>query len=171
MSLNSLKLENMKKILAVCMSLVVSICLGQVPPKDKVIKIDYLTRGENVRNKIYKKETCIDSSMKIVEYPMGPTFEYVKDSIKLSYHFEFISKMKKCLVSAMTLLEILDKDMNVVAQYRVEVNQFENAVQFHLFFKDPKFSSEKYFVQFKITTLNEDYVSTLARLPHRFPEQ
>ncbi|MBP6856114.1 MAG: hypothetical protein KBC42_02780 [Candidatus Pacebacteria bacterium] len=161
----------MKKILAVCMCLVVSICLGQVPPKDKVIKIDYLTRGENVPYKLYTKETCIDSSMKIVEYPMGPTFEFVKDSIKLSYHFELSSKKKRCLVSAMTLLEILDKDMNVVAQKTVEVNQFENAVQFHLFFKDPKFSSEKYFVQFKITTLDEGYVSTLARLPHRFPEQ
>ncbi len=161
----------MKKILAVCMCLVVSICLGQVPQKNDIIKIDKMTRGKNVRNKLYEKETCIDSSMKIVEYPMGPTYEHIKDSIKLSYHFELSSKMKRCLVSAMTLLEILDKDMNVVAQKTVEVNQFENAVQFHLFFKDPKFSSEKYFVQFKITTLNEDYVSTLARLPHRFPEQ
>lgn len=158
----------MKKILAVCMCFVASACLGQVPPKSKAIKIDYMTMGKDAPDSLYVKETCLDSKMKIVKFPTGPKFKDVRDSIPVSFHFKFYSKKDTCFVQVTTLLEILDKDLNVVAQKTVYVSQFDRAVQYYIFFKDRSFDSGDYFIQFKIATGNEDYVSTLAQLPSRF---
>ena len=67
----------------------------------------------------------------------------------------------------MAKLELVDKDLKIIATRPVSVDQHDMLVRFCISFKDKDFDSSEYFVQLIIETKSLSYVTSLAQLPSR----
>ena len=161
----------MKKILVVLIlaSIGCKSFAQEIAKPENPFKISNATEGKKVKSKYYKKAKfqCPDEPMNFKSYPVGPIFENVKDSIFFIYEFEFTTNAKKCLTEGMAKLELVDKDLKIIATRPVSVDQHDMLVRFCISFKDKDFDSSEYFVQLIIETKSLSYVTSLAQLPSR----